>query len=117
MSIAEIEKNILEEAQAEAAKIKAETDEHLQQLESIYLQKKEAVRKTISTSAQRKAEEIKRSYLIPARLEDKRLRLETKQTILLQLYAEIGKENNLSPLELSQLREATEVSAAQILFG
>ena len=117
MSIAEIEKSILEEAQAGAAKIKVETDEHLAQLEIFYLQKKETLRKAILTSAQRNAEEIKRSYLIPARLEDKRLRLETKQTILQQLYAEIGKEKNLSSLELSRLREETEIKAAQILFG
>ena len=117
MSIQEIENRIIAEAEAEASKIKREAEAKIQQLESVHAQKKEEVKNELMQEAQRKAEEVKKSYLIPARLKARKALLEEKQKILGEIYSEIKKEKKLSAAEISIIREGTEVKAAHILFG
>ncbi len=117
MPIQEIEKRILEEAEAEASKIKKEAEEDVQRLERFHAQKKEEVKTEILQNAQKKAEEIRRSCLVPARLKAKKALLEEKQKIIGQIYKEVQKEKKLSAAEISRIREGTEVKAAAILFG
>ena len=117
MSIQEIEKSILEEAEAQASKIKHEAEVKTQQLEKVEAQKKEKVKAEMLREAQRKTEEVKRSYLVPARLKAQKKLLEEKQKILGGIYEEIKKEKKLSAAEISKIREETEVKAAHLLFG
>ena len=81
MSIKEIEKRIIKDVEAEAVKIKDEAKSSVQQLEKIHLRKSEEIRAELSAGAKRKAEEVKRSYLVPARLKAKKSLLEEKQKI------------------------------------
>jgi V/A-type H+-transporting ATPase subunit E len=117
MSIQEIEKRIVQEAEAEAAKIKKEAEEKLRQLEKVHAHKKEEVRARLMREAQHKAEELKKSYLVPARLKARKALLEEKQKILGRIYHEIKREKKLSAAEISKIREESEVKAAHILFG
>ena len=116
MSIQEIERRIIAEAEAEASKIKREAEVKIQQLERGHAQKKEEVKNELMREAQRKAEEVKKSYLIPARLKARKALLEEKQKILGEIYNEIKNEKKLSAAEISRIREETEVKAAHILF-
>lgn len=117
MSIQEIEKRIIKEAEAEASKIKKEAEEKIRQLEKVHAQKKEEIRAGLMRKAQRKAEELKKSYLVPARLKARKDLLEEKQRILSNIYNEIKKEKRLSAAEIGKVREESEIKAAHILFG
>jgi vacuolar-type H+-ATPase subunit E/Vma4 len=117
MSILEIEKRIIEEAEAEASRIKAEAEARIREHNQLHARKLEEVRSEITREAERRAEEARRSHLVPARLKARRDVLEEKQTILSKIYAEIKKAKKLSPAEAKKLREETEVKAANILFG
>jgi vacuolar-type H+-ATPase subunit E/Vma4 len=117
MTIQEIEKRITEDAEAEASKTRKEAEANLQHFEKAHVQKKEEVRLEIMREAQHKAEDAKRSHLVPARLKARKAILEEKQKILIGIYTEIQKEKNLSAAEIAKVREETEVAAANILFG
>lgn len=117
MSIQEIEKRIIEEAKDEASKIIKEAEGSLHQLKKVHEQKKTELKAEIMKEAKRKATEVKRSYLVPARLKAKKTLLEEKQKILGKIYSEIKKEKKLSTAEINKIREETEVKAANILFG
>lgn len=117
MSIQEIEKSIIEEAKDEASKIEKEAERSIQQLEKVHEQKKTELKAAILKEAMRKATEVKRSYLVPARLKAKKALLEEKQKILGKIYHEIKKNKKLSAAEISKLREETEVKAGSVLFG
>ena len=117
MSIQEIEKRIIKEAEAEASKIKKEAEEKIRQLEKVHAQKKEEVRTRLMREAQRKAEEVKKSYLVPARLKARKNLLEEKQRILSNIYNEIKREKRLSAAEIGKVREESEIKAAHVLFG
>lgn len=117
MPIQEIEARILREAEAEAARLKKENEHALRGLDEAHARKKRAVREEILRQGKLKAEEVKRSHLIPARLLAKRRLLEEKQTILHELYREIGRQKKMSAAEISSVREKSEVKAAKILFG
>jgi len=117
MSIAEIEKSILEEARAEASRIKLEAKNDVRQLEKFHAEKKEEVKGAILKEAQRRAEEVARSHIVPARLKAKRALLEEKQRILEKIYQEIKKSKKLTDAEIGKLREETEVQTAAKLFG
>lgn len=117
MSIEEIEKRIIAEAEAEASKIRKEAEAKIEQLKVVHAKQKEEIKAEIMREANRKAEEIKRLYLVPARLKAKKAALEEKQKILGEIYREIQKEKKLSAAEISKIREETEVKAAEILFG
>ncbi|MEE8637459.1 MAG: hypothetical protein V3T21_00245 [Candidatus Margulisiibacteriota bacterium] len=117
MSIQEIEKRIIKEAEAEASKIKKDAQEKIQQLEKVHAQKKEEIRAGLTREAQHKAEEVKKSYLVPARLKARKALLEEKQKILGKIYNEIKREKKLSAAEIGKIREESEIKAAHILFG
>jgi len=117
MSIQEIEKSILKEAKDEASKIIKEAEISIQQLKKVHEQKKAELKAEIMKEAARKAAEVKRSYLVPARLKAKKGLLEEKQKTLGKIYSEIKKEKKLSTAEANKIREETEVKAANILFG
>jgi V/A-type H+-transporting ATPase subunit E len=117
MSIKEIENRIIEEAQKEAAQIKASGEKELQALLKVYAAKKEELRQKNKEEREKRGEEIQRSHLVPARLKAKKELLEAKQKVLSQIYAEIQKEKRFTSAELNQLREATEVRAVALLFN
>lgn len=117
MSIKEIEKRIIEEANAAAAALKKEGDENLAQLGKVQAEQKAELKAGIIEAARRKAEEVKRALVVPARMAAKNALLEEKQKILGSIYKEIKREKKLSGAELVKLREDSEVKAAKILYG
>ena len=117
MSIQEIDKRIIAQAETEAAKIGQEGQKKTSQLEKVNAEAIEELKNQIKKEAEQKSEEIKRSYLVPARLSAQKSILEEKQRILSGLYTDIQKEKNLSKADLAGLREKSEVSAAKSLFG
>ncbi|MBU1026656.1 MAG: hypothetical protein KKA31_02885 [Candidatus Margulisbacteria bacterium] len=117
MSIQEIEKRIIAEAEVEAAKIKKETGASIHQLEKAQAARNKDIEAEMNKTTQLKAEEIKRSILVPARLKAKRVMLKAKQDVLSEIYKDIQKAKKLSAAELNKLREDSEVRAAEILFG
>jgi V/A-type H+/Na+-transporting ATPase subunit E len=117
MSIQDIEKKIVEEAEAEAAGIKKERDQRIEMLDNVHSgDKKELVKKLLG-KAKQKAEDKKRSILVPARLTAKKELLKAKQEIIASLYQEVKKEKKLSDIDLSKLREESEIKVAEILYG
>ena len=117
MSILEIEKRIIEDAEAEASRIKSEAEQSARQLEKVHAQKKDVLRRELMEDAQRRAEELKRSYLVPAKLNSRKAVLEEKQKILEKIYSEIKRAKKFSDAEIKKLREESEIKAANILFG
>ena len=117
MSIREIEKRIIEEANAEASSIDEEAQRSRRQLEKVNEQKQKELRQAILEEGQRKADEIKRSHLVPARLKARKAVLEEKQKLLAMIYDEVKKQRKLSGAEIKKVREETEVKAAGLLFG
>jgi V/A-type H+-transporting ATPase subunit E len=117
MAIAEIEKSITQEARTEASRIKLEAENSIRQLEKFHAEKKEEVKSAVLKEARRRAEEVKRSHIVPARLKAKKALLEEKQRILGKIYTEVKKSKKLSDAGISKLREETEVKAAAKLFG
>ncbi len=117
MSIQEIEKRIIAEAETEAVKIKKEAEASIHQLEKAHTAKKNEIEAEMTKAAQLKAEAVKRSILVPARLKAKKVLLEAKQNILAAIYKDIQKTKQLSKAEINKLREDSEVKAAGIIFG
>lgn len=117
MSIKEIENRIIKEAETGASKINDTSEKNLQQIEKVHSRNKSELAAKIMRDATLKAEETKRSYLVPARLKAKKAILEEKQRILGQIYTDVQREKKLSNPEISKLREESEVLAAKILFG
>jgi vacuolar-type H+-ATPase subunit E/Vma4 len=117
MPIQEIEKRILEEAQAQALKINQETEKKVAQIEAAGLRKMEETKAKILEEARSKAEEVKRHHLVPARLKARKEILEEKQKFLSDLYNEIQREKKLSSAEIAGIREESEVKASMILFA
>lgn len=107
MGIAEIEKRILGEAEAEADKIKIKAEEEAAEIEAAGRIKAEEIRRQILAEAKRKAEEEKRAILVPARLASKKKLLEEKHKILNEVFAGISPE----------VREKKEMEAAKLLYG
>lgn len=116
MSILEIEKKILEDAQEEAARIKKEAQGSIQRLEKTHADKRVGLKGVSTRQSRNRAEDVKRSIIVPARIEARKALLEAKQKILGKIYTEIKKEKKLSAAELAKVREETEVQAARILF-
>jgi V/A-type H+-transporting ATPase subunit E len=116
MSIHEIEKKILEDAQEEAARINKESQAAIQRLDKTHAEKRVELKSASARQSNNHAEDIKRSIIVPARLEARKALLEAKQKILGKIYAEVKKEKKLSEAELAKIREETEVQAAQVLF-
>ncbi|MFH1362240.1 MAG: hypothetical protein ABIH69_06265 [bacterium] len=116
MSLQEIEKRILAEAEAEAANIRAQNKNELDQLAKFQAEQKAKLIATIDDEAGDEALRIKRLVLVPARQKSKKLVLEAKQNIIGALYADIQKQKNLSNAETNKIREESEVSVAKTLF-
>ncbi|MFC1571504.1 hypothetical protein ACFL31_03030 [Candidatus Margulisiibacteriota bacterium] len=117
MSLKEIENRIIREAAEEASRIEAQAEAQAQGMEKSHRAKIEAMKAERQKAARQKAEEAKKSIVVPARLNAKKALLEEKQRILNEIYSGIQKENNLSDAELAKLREASEVTAAKVLYG
>ena len=117
MSIVEIENKIIEEAQAQAQKIKADCDQQIAQLENEHAQKKAKLKTKLLEKTKRLEEDAIRAQLVPARLKARREKLLEKQKFLTGIYNQIKQKENLSEAETTRLRESTEVAAAQVLFG
>jgi vacuolar-type H+-ATPase subunit E/Vma4 len=117
MSILEIEKRIIEEAEAEAARLRKGSEAKIRDLGKLHAQKLAEVREQSLRQAQRQAAAVKRSQVVPARLTARKALLAEKQKILSKIYAEIKKVKKLSDAEVGKLREDSEVKAASILFG
>jgi vacuolar-type H+-ATPase subunit E/Vma4 len=117
MPIQEIEKRILEEAQAKALKINQEADKKIKQIEEAGLRKIEETKAKILDEARNQAEEVKRYHLVPARLKARKEILEEKQKYLSDLYNEIQREKKLSAADINRIRDESEVKASMILFA
>lgn len=117
MSIKEIEKKIIGQAETEAAKIKQQVEAEIKQLESVLEQEVAKIKSTSLRLAQQKAESLKLSIIVPARLQAKKDLLVEKQRIITDIYSEVQTEKKLSTAELEQIREKTEVKVGQVLFG
>lgn len=117
MSIQAIEKKILEQAQAEADKIKQDSQTLINELEQVHERDTRELTSKAREHAEQKAAAAKRAILVPARLAARKSLLEAKQKIIGSLYKEIKKEKKLSQAELENLREKSEAQAAAILFN
>lgn len=117
MSIQDIAKKILEQAQAEADKITKDSQASLAQLNKVQDQEVAEVKAQAKQATEQKVAEARRAILVPARLAAKKAILEAKQKILGSLYKEIKKEKKLSLADLDKLREQSEVKAAAVLFN
>ena len=117
MSIQEIEKRIIEEAESQALKIKRECEKKIQELEEINQRETEETKAKILEESLQKAQDVKRAHLVPARLKARKAVLEEKQRFLSDIYNEIQREKKLSAAEIKKIREETEVNASQILFA
>ncbi len=117
MSIQDIAKKILEQAQAEADKITKDSQASLAQLNKIQDQKVAELTAKTKRETEQKVAEARRAIMVPARLSAKKAVLEAKQKILGSLYKEIKKDKKLSQADLDKLREQSEVKAAAVLFN
>lgn len=116
MSIKEIEKRIIQEAEAEAAKINKQVEQQIKQLDQVNTRKQQEVKAQIRQKAEQKAAEAAKAIVVPARLEARKTILEEKQKAFSGIYQEVRKEKKLSAAEIDKIREQTEVKAAKILF-
>ncbi|MBI4896646.1 MAG: hypothetical protein HY832_03820, partial [Candidatus Aenigmarchaeota archaeon] len=98
-------------------KINASAEQEMQNLKQVHASKVAEIQSRHAAETQNKAEELKRSFLVPARLQAKKALLEEKQNIITKIYAEIQKEHKLSNAETARIREESEVKITQILFG
>lgn len=107
MGLADIEKRIIEEAEAEARKIKSRSAEETSRLEAEAKKTAEAQRRQILAEAGQKAEEEKKAILVPVRLAAKARLLEEKHRILEEVFAGVPPEG----------REKKEIQVAKLLYG
>jgi len=107
MSFAEIEKRIINEAEAEAEKIRKTAEEEAAEIETKGKEKAEKLRRQILAEAQKKAEEEEKAILVPARLAARKRLLEEKHKILNEVFS------RLSP----EVREKKEIEVAGFLYG
>ncbi|MBN2058597.1 MAG: hypothetical protein JW782_07360 [Candidatus Saganbacteria bacterium] len=117
MTLKDIEIKILEQARFEADAIKAEARESQAKYVKNHEERIAEIEQTARKQARAKADAAKRSILVPARLAARQKVLEAKQALLSGLYSEVKKEKKLSEAELNDLREASEVKAAAVLFN
>jgi vacuolar-type H+-ATPase subunit E/Vma4 len=107
MGLAEIEKRIIFEAEAEAHRIRRSAEELAEEIIAKGRVQAEELRQKILLEAAKKAKEMKESILVPARLEAKKKILEEKRKILEEVLADL-------PLEI---KEEKEIEVAKILYG
>lgn len=99
MGINEIEKKILEEAEQEAFNIKKEAKAKALQIAKEFKSKAEAQYKDIVNNAKIKAEGLKKSILVPARLEARKNILKAKHELLDQVFHGISSKKREENLE------------------
>ncbi|MGB9612770.1 MAG: V-type ATP synthase subunit E family protein [Candidatus Margulisiibacteriota bacterium] len=107
MGLAEIEKRILFEAEAEAHRIKKSAEELAEEIKAKGRLQAEELRQQILGEFQKKAEEEKKAIVIPAKLWAKKRILQEKHHILDEVFAKVPKE----------IREEKEIEVAKILYG
>ena len=107
MGIAEIEKEILKEAEAEADKIRRQAKGEASRIEAEAHHKANQLRQKMLAEAELKAEEVKTSILVPARLESKKKLLEEKHRLLESVFAGLPEK----------VREEREAEVIKILYG
>lgn len=117
MTLQDLEKTLLDQAQKQAdhilAQAKAEKEKHVLFNQE---QRQELAQKMLH-AAQEEAQKQAQNILVPARLQAKKIILEKKQELLNSLYSEIQNEHKLEGADLEHLREKSEIKAAQILYG
>jgi len=122
MGIEDIEKKILDEAREESSRIRAEGQRKLSGFQKETLARAEALRAQILEEGKLKAEEKKRSILIPARLEAKKAILNQKRKFIDQVFEEVLKEE-IVKIDYSldafkrRIKEDLESQITEILFG
>ena len=107
MGFADIEKKILDSAQAEAQKILKEAQAQAAEILSQGKLNAQNRYDELVKEAHKKADDIKRSLLIPARLEAKKELLSVKQEIMDEVFKGIPQK----------IREEKEIEVAEILYG
>lgn len=107
MGFADIEKKILDSAQAEAQRILKEAKAQAAELLSQGKLNAQNRYDELIKEAHKKAEDLKRSLLTPARLEAKKELLSAKQEILDTVFKGIPQK----------IREEKEIGVAEILYG
>ena len=99
MGIKEIEQKILEEAEKEAQKIKADADAKASEIADAAKVRAEAAYQDIISKAKVKAEGLKKSILVPARLEARKNILSAKHEILNEAFAGFSHKKREENLE------------------
>jgi V/A-type H+-transporting ATPase subunit E len=107
MGMTEIKEKILEEARAEADRIRQGAEAEAERITREAMAESEKIRALSLTQARQAAAEEKLARIIPARLEAKRLLLETKQQLLAEVFSGLPPE----------VREAREIEVAKHLYG
>jgi len=116
MGLAEIEKQILKEAETAAKKIRFENKEELGRLDKLHQENLARLKKASEHEATALAERASREVLVPARQKAKKALLEEKQRILSALYTDIQNEKKLANAEIARVREESEVNVGKLLF-
>jgi vacuolar-type H+-ATPase subunit E/Vma4 len=107
MGIADIQKQILEEAEAEAEKLRQKAGVEVQIIEEQGHRAAKEKKVAVLAQARRGAEEKTRSILTPARLQAKKMVLEEKHRLLDEVFKGASEE----------VREANLIKAAEFLYG
>ena len=107
MGIAEIEAKILEEAEAEAERIREKAEAEVSRIEAEAREKSEKIRQDILSKAKRSAEDLNRAITTPARLNAKKILLTEKHKIIDEVFA------GARP----QVREEKLMEVARKLYG
>ena len=107
MGMTEIKEKILEEARAEADRIRILAEAEADRVTREAMAESEKIRSRLLAEAHKTAAEEKLAQIIPARLEAKRLLLEAKQEMLGQVFSGLSTE----------VREANEIEVAKYLYG
>jgi vacuolar-type H+-ATPase subunit E/Vma4 len=107
MGLAEIEKKIIEESEAEARKIKSRAAEEASKIEEQAKAQAVEVHEKVLREARQKAAEEKTAILVPARLAAKAKLLQEKRNILDEVFAGTAPE----------AREKKEIEVAKSLYG
>jgi len=87
MGIAEIEAKILEEAEAEAERIREKAEAGVLKIEAEAREKSGKIRQDILSRAKRSAEDLNRAITTPARLNAKKILLTVKHKIIDEVFA------------------------------
>ena len=99
MTIKNIEDKIIEEAQAEALEIKKRAQAEASEISKQYSDKSKKEYDQLIKQAHKKADALKKSILVPARLDAKKELLKAKHEILDQLFQGVDLKKREASLE------------------